>query len=77
MTFPHVLLVCEVNHPALLDGLGPDPLGLLDTLDQPLNGNIGLGRTGVGVEGSRGNDGGAANLWNIKLLLRIELARFM
>ena len=47
VTFPHVLLVCEVNHPALLDGLGPDPLGLLDALDQPLDWDValcGLGR---------------------------------
>ena len=42
MTFPHAVLVSEVNHPALLDSDGSHPLGLLDTLDQPLDWDVAL-----------------------------------
>ena len=46
MTFPHAVLVSEVNHPALLDGDGPHPLGLLDALDQALDRDVALGGLG-------------------------------
>jgi len=55
----HVVLVGEVNHPALLDCLGAHPLGLLHTLDQSLDRDVtvrGLGRH-VSVKVAGGDDG--------------------
>ncbi len=48
----HGPLVGVVDEPALLQDLGPDPLRLLDRLDQALNGDVGLGggRPGVGLQ---------------------------
>ena len=59
MTFPHAVLVSEVNHPALLDGDGPHPLGLLDALDQPLDWDVALRGLGcqVGLEVLRSYNG--------------------
>ena len=34
------VLICEVHHPPLLDGLGPRPLGVLDGLDHSHQGDV-------------------------------------
>ena len=55
----HGSLVGEVDQPSLFEDLGADAFGLFDTLDQPLNGDVGLSGAGVRVEGGGGDDGGA------------------
>ena len=55
----HGSLVGEVDQPSLFEDLGADAFGLFDTLDQPLNGDVGLSGASVRIEGGGGDDGGA------------------